>query len=158
MIISLLITKLFRYKDKRYDKQVAESDRIKQIKFKTIKDQKTYLRNKSDLGRDFIYTVISIFLFFILFRLLIYPHLPNLLSGIIGSIGFGIVFGAIMAVWVLPQKYFWKNFTTTTLNISFIGSFASYLKFVKTIHPLIIVALTIVLMISIGWMWKKMKL
>lgn len=155
MLSSLIVNKLFKSNDKRIDVQEKEQEKIKMIKYKTLDEQKKYLQNKADLGKDFIYMVLNLMIFFLVFRLLIYPRIPNLLIGVISSIIFAAVFAYITAEYVYPKKYFAKNFVNTLMSISFMGSFLSYMKFVDTIHPLIMLALMIILMVGISWVWKK---
>lgn len=154
---TLTINKLFRYKDKRIDKQTKELERIKKIKFKSILDQKNYLRTKTDLGQDFIYGVINLMLFFIGFRLLILPRIQSVLIGVISAVIFASLFAYFTASYILPKKYFTKNFVSTLLSISYVGSFIVYLKFFKTINVLILAVLMIIVMIFMTWIFRKVE-
>lgn len=157
MLISLLVTKLFRDKDERINIQTMENERIKKIKYKSLEDQKTYLKNKTDLGKDFIYMILNIMIFFLIYRLLILPRIPSLLIGIISAVIFAGLFAYFMAEYIFPKKYFAKNVVTTLLNISFIGIFTAYVKFLDTIHPLLLVLLMVALMLGVGWIWNKLE-
>lgn len=157
-IISLIINMLFKQKTKGLQSQIDEQEQIKSVKYKSIDEQKTYLQNKTDLGKDFIYMVLSIMIFFIGFRILIYPLINNILIGILSSVLFGGLFGFFMAEYVYPKKYFYKNFVNNSLNVSFIGLFMVYMKFLDVLHPLLMISGTIIIMIGIGWLWKKVKL
>jgi hypothetical protein len=155
VLISLLINKFFRETDKRINTQMDENERIKKIKYKSLDDQKTYLKNKTDLGKDFIYMVLTIMLFYLGFRLLILPRIPGFWIGIICAVLFASLFAYFMAEYVYPEKYFVKNFVNKFLNILFIGSFASYVKFFETIHVLLLVLFMLIIMISTSWLWNK---
>lgn len=157
MLVSLLINKLFRDTDKRLDAQSDENERIKKIKYKSLEDQKTYLKNKTDLGKDFIYMILNIMIFFLIYRLIILPRIPSLLIGIISAVIFAGLFAYFMAEYIYPKKYFAKNFINTLLSISFIGVFTAYVKFLDTIHPLLLVLLMIIVMLGVGWIWKKLE-
>lgn len=157
-LISIAVNMLFKKNNPGLQKQMDEQDQIKTVKFKSIDEQKTYLQNKSDLGKDFIYMVLSIIVFFVGFRILIYPLINNILIGILASVLFGGLFGFFMAEYVYPKKYFYKNFVNMGLNVSFIGLFMTYLKFMDTLHPLLMVAGTLIIMIGLSFASKKVKL
>jgi len=157
ILISSLINKLFKDKDKRLNIQNEELERIKKIKFKSIMDQKKYLQTKTDLGKDFIYTVLNLMIFFLVYRLIILPRIPNLLIGIISSVVFAGLFAYFMAEYIYPKKYFAKNFINTLMSISFIGVFTAYIKFMETIKPILLVLLMIIVMLGVAWIWKKIE-
>ena len=157
ILISLLINKVFRDTDKRLNIQNEELERIKKIKFKSIMDQKKYLQTKTDLGKDFIYTVLNLMIFFLVYRLLILPRVPTLLIGIISAVIFAGLFAYFMAEYIFPKKYFTKNFINTLMSISFIGVFTAYVKFLVTIKPILLVLLMVSVMLGTAWIWKRLE-
>jgi hypothetical protein len=158
LIISILMAllsdigqKYFTTKNIVLKEQVQELEDIKAVKYKTLDDQMKYVRGRSDMGKDFVTTIASAMVFLLGFYMLIYPRIPNL------YIGLGIVFVlSIIFAWIntkltKSEKFFDYHFITSFISYIYTGTFLIYVKFIETIHPIILLICGIIVMILYGY-------
>jgi hypothetical protein len=155
MIASIGFNTLFKNKNPEFEAKTNQNEELKKIKFKTLEEQMSYVRNKSDLGKDFVFTVMKLFLFFVVFRLLLFPRITSFASGIALSIVVGASLSLFVSWYLLPRKFFVKNLFNGALNTSYLGALFSYVKFFNNYHALILIGSSLSLMILMSYAWKK---
>jgi hypothetical protein len=162
LVITVIFTIIMFWKEKyfqktnpSFNKDTATITRTKKKYIKTISEQKAYVRAKSNLGKDFITMVFSIFTFYMAFITLIYPRLPTLNIGLGVVVVFSIIFSFIYAKLVVTSTHITYHVVSAFLNYLYIGLFLIYKKFVYTGSPLLLLLVSIGLMIIINLLLEK---
>lgn len=155
-IFSIIITlstifrvKYFMQHDKVYERQVNDLMSIKRHHIKSLDEQQRYVRGRSDMGQDFITMVGSIIIFFLGFYIIVYPLIPSLYTGILIVLVFAALFALIITKFFKSNKFFLQNFLDSFTNYLYSGFFILCIKFVHTIHPLLLLLSSIIIMIGI---------
>lgn len=164
---TIIYTLISMFKEKLFDKNIALSKdkniiiKTKEKYIKTVKQQKDYIRAKSNLGQDFIIMVFSIIIFYIAFITLLYPRIPNIGVGIIVVIIFSAIFSFIYTKYLTNSVHFWHNMINAFMNKAYVGFFLIYIKFFHTIHPLFLLLGSIAIMLGInyfaGWINGRLR-
>lgn len=153
-IISFIKQKIFLKYDKSFNKDNKTILKTRTKHIKTIDEQKKYIRAKSNLGKDFVTMVFSIFTFYVAFIWLIYPHITTFNIGIIVVLIYSAVFSAIYAKLLIGKNMLY-HIINSFINYLYTGSFLLFIKFVYHGPSLLLLLASILLMIGISYLLEK---
>jgi len=142
--LSSLKIKFFN-KDRKLKKTLKIITELKVKPHKGLEDQMEYVRQKSNAGMDFTNTVASVIVFILLFIFFLAPRVKTLYLGLIMSVVL-----SVFAAWIISLMR--TSFQEYAVIDTFIGYlyasiFITYVQFLDTPHPIIL------LIIGIGTLW-----
>ena len=156
-MVSIFKEKLFM-QDKSFSKDKQVLVKTKNIYIKTVKQQKDYIRAKSDLGQDFVTMVVSIIIFYLAFTTFLYRHIKVFYIGVIIVIVFAALFSYIYTKYFLNGKHFIYNMSNSFMNKLYVGVFLVYIKFFGTIYPLLLLIGSIIIMLGTNYFLEWMNI
>lgn len=119
-------------------------------KYKTVEEQMEYVRDRANFGQDYVNVALGIVAYILIFYLIIYPNITDLQSGLLIVPFFALAFAYVSSRYIHPKEYFQYQFTTSFLNYFQVSLFFVYVRFINTIHPLLLLLLSILIMYSLG--------
>lgn len=149
-ILSLLYRKLI---ERFFRKNTVIKDanntieKLRTIKYKSIDEQKKFLRAKNDSGNDFINVVVSIILFVVFFKYIFIPRMPNIYVGL-GTVFFVALVMALINSLMYPRKARDYQLIISLYRFVYGGTLFLYLHFISVEYPLILILFIIILLIG----------
>lgn len=162
IVITILFVKYNKIKEKFFAKNTVIKDannkikELKKVKYKSIDEQKDYLRAKNDSGKDFINVVVSMLLFIIFFRYIFIPRMPNIYIGLGTVIIVSMVVALInSSMYSKPQQQY--QFITSFIGFIYSGTLFLYIYFIEVLYPIILIICMILILIFMESLWGKIK-